>query len=131
MRGTPSSARWRTTPTVSPSCSPSSRPTCRRSPTRFSSTRSPSRTPRDRKSTRLNSSHDQISYAVFCLKKKKNNQHGTHLHPHLVLTCAAQVLRLQDTCQSLPPRLPRPLRCQDLEIARHVHRPAALSPSRH
>src|SRR2546428_11882189 len=27
---------------------------------------------RDRKSTRLNSSHDQISYAVFCLKKKKN-----------------------------------------------------------
>src|SRR2546421_4818419 len=27
---------------------------------------------RDRKSTRLNSSHDQISYAVFCLKKKNN-----------------------------------------------------------
>src|SRR2546421_8676213 len=31
---------------------------------------------RDRKSTRLNSSHDQISYAVFCLKKKNNG----HLH---------------------------------------------------
>src|SRR5688572_31596042 len=30
------------------------------------------RAPRDRKSTRLNSSHSQISYAVFCLKKKKN-----------------------------------------------------------
>src|SRR2546430_5611014 len=29
--------------------------------------------PSDRKSTRLNSSHSQISYAVFCLKKKKNN----------------------------------------------------------
>src|SRR2546430_8996232 len=28
----------------------------------------------DRKSTRLNSSHSQISYAVFCLKKKKKNQ---------------------------------------------------------
>src|SRR5712664_377690 len=28
------------------------------------------RVSRDRKSTRLNSSHDQISYAVFCLKKK-------------------------------------------------------------
>src|SRR5256712_5633878 len=28
----------------------------------------------DRKSTRLNSSHDQISYAVFCLKKKKRTQ---------------------------------------------------------
>src|SRR5438105_9994805 len=27
----------------------------------------------DRKSTRLNSSHEWISYAVFCLKKKKNN----------------------------------------------------------
>src|SRR3989440_8684928 len=31
----------------------------------------------DRKSTRLNSSHDQISYAVFCLKKKKKKQHKT------------------------------------------------------
>src|SRR2546430_7353186 len=29
---------------------------------------------RDRKSTRLNSSHSQISYAVFCLKKKKKNE---------------------------------------------------------
>src|SRR2546430_11450489 len=29
----------------------------------------------DRKSTRLNSSHSQISYAVFCLKKKKDTQH--------------------------------------------------------
>src|SRR2546427_8598553 len=29
---------------------------------------------RDRKSTRLNSSHSQISYAVFCLKKKKNTK---------------------------------------------------------
>src|SRR2546422_8228553 len=29
---------------------------------------------RDRKSTRLNSSHGYISYAVFCLKKKKNNE---------------------------------------------------------
>src|SRR6201988_5519763 len=31
---------------------------------------------RDRKSTRLNSSHDQISYAVFCLKKKNNRNRG-------------------------------------------------------
>src|SRR5712664_4364174 len=29
---------------------------------------------RDRKSTRLNSSHDQLSYAVFCLKKKKTRR---------------------------------------------------------
>src|SRR2546430_13343134 len=31
-------------------------------------------TRKDRKSTRLNSSHSQISYAVFCLKKKKKKQ---------------------------------------------------------
>src|SRR2546428_14161469 len=31
----------------------------------------------DRKSTRLNSSHDQISYAVFCLKKKTNERYNT------------------------------------------------------
>src|SRR3712207_7704528 len=38
----------------------------------------------DRKSTRLNSSHANISYAVFCLKKKKKlplNQHIDHLTP--------------------------------------------------
>src|SRR2546429_4650341 len=45
---------------------------------------SPSR--RDRKSTRLNSSHGYISYAVFCLKKKKK-KHNTqiprpHVNPH-------------------------------------------------
>src|SRR2546430_13469120 len=37
---------------------------------------------RDRKSTRLNSSHSQISYAVFCLKKKKKSRThyaSTHL----------------------------------------------------
>src|SRR3712207_7346574 len=34
----------------------------------------------DRKSTRLNSSHANISYAVFCLKKKKN-QDTSHLAP--------------------------------------------------
>src|SRR3712207_8893010 len=33
---------------------------------------------RDRKSTRLNSSHANISYAVFCLKKKKNYIIDTH-----------------------------------------------------
>src|SRR2546430_10315873 len=40
----------------------------------------------DRKSTRLNSSHSQISYAVFCLKKKKNN-YTTNLKT-TVTTCA-------------------------------------------
>src|SRR5688572_31817638 len=32
----------------------------------------------DRKSTRLNSSHSQISYAVFCLKKKKKRTRSRH-----------------------------------------------------
>src|SRR5947209_13148042 len=36
----------------------------------------------DRKSTRLNSSHANISYAVFCLKKKKNGGSGRHRRRH-------------------------------------------------
>src|SRR2546428_8312519 len=39
----------------------------------------------DRKSTRLNSSHDQISYAVFCLKKKTNKSITECLSPSLIL----------------------------------------------
>src|SRR5437868_1210485 len=35
----------------------------------------------DRKSTRLNSSHVSISYAVFCLKKKKKNKHSSSNMP--------------------------------------------------
>src|SRR2546427_7333229 len=35
---------------------------------------------RDRKSTRLNSSHSQISYAVFCLKKKKKHERQEQVH---------------------------------------------------
>src|SRR5690348_17640391 len=47
----------------------------------------------DRKSTRLNSSHPSISYAVFCLKKKKTKTKSRrHLH-----TC--------NFCQSQPPTL--------------------------
>src|SRR2546430_9290733 len=38
----------------------------------------------DRKSTRLNSSHSQISYAVFCLKKKKNIYEARGPNPHHV-----------------------------------------------
>src|SRR5256885_13093732 len=38
--------------------------------------------PRDRKSTRLNSSHLVISYAVFCLKKKKHNHRSNASNDH-------------------------------------------------
>src|SRR2546430_11238148 len=37
----------------------------------------------DRKSTRLNSSHSQISYAVFCLKKKKIQFHSVSVLPQM------------------------------------------------
>src|SRR5438552_14660622 len=40
----------------------------------------PTQRKRDRKSTRLNSSHQIISYAVFCLKKKKNKIKPPLLH---------------------------------------------------
>src|SRR3712207_6898771 len=36
----------------------------------------------DRKSTRLNSSHANISYAVFCLKKKKKHKYTIHFHAY-------------------------------------------------
>src|SRR5689334_24786717 len=39
----------------------------------------------DRKSTRLNSSHSSISYAVFCLKKKKNKRNGYMCQHHTCL----------------------------------------------
>src|SRR2546422_6716200 len=39
---------------------------------------------RDRKSTRLNSSHGYISYAVFCLKKKKAKQRAAKTHANQV-----------------------------------------------
>src|SRR2546428_10051305 len=42
--------------------------------------------PRDRKSTRLNSSHDQISYAVFCLKKKKKHKQRTTVPTSTITT---------------------------------------------
>src|SRR2546422_7300416 len=57
--------------------------------------------PRDRKSTRLNSSHGYISYAVFCLKKKKhastyNPTHKNVKHPAFKFRSAAssQTIRL-------------------------------------
>src|SRR2546422_7228783 len=46
-------------------------------------------TPRDRKSTRLNSSHGYISYAVFCLKKKKKK--NTHIPDSVLRTVLLNV----------------------------------------
>src|SRR2546422_6406773 len=54
---------------------------------------SPARRTRDRKSTRLNSSHGYISYAVFCLKKKKKKIIGLSVEEH----AAQNVDSLHDT----------------------------------
>src|SRR2546430_8562696 len=62
-----------------PSCSPA--PERSRIITSFwLATSTPSTSPRDRKSTRLNSSHSQISYAVFCLKKKNDDKQPSCSH---------------------------------------------------
>src|SRR6266550_7573677 len=66
-------------PTISPACTGKERLRTFSIP-RSSRTRSSltSRS-RDRKSTRLNSSHGYISYAVFCLKKKKKHENILHI----------------------------------------------------
>src|SRR6185312_17183214 len=48
----------------------------------------------DRKSTRLNSSHDQISYAVFCLKKKKKHQSPLSIKKNITNTKSNIILIL-------------------------------------
>src|SRR4051794_41454962 len=52
------------------------------------------REPPDRKSTRLNSSHPSISYAVFCLKKKKIRteiRHREHMHLSWWVLCVHSI----------------------------------------
>src|SRR5689334_24166352 len=66
-------------PVASPASSPSPSPLASPSP---SPSPSPSAAPADRKSTRLNSSHSSISYAVFCLKKKTPQTRDLALLPH-------------------------------------------------
>src|SRR2546421_2352389 len=88
--------------TVTASSWPTTR-SCSRSSILRSFETSPSR--RDRKSTRLNSSHDQISYAVFCLKKKNRHDRSEEhrsalgLRSDLVLR-RVLVKRTLDRCQA-------------------------------
>src|SRR3712207_6920702 len=60
-----------------------------RSPWRERFRREPEREGRDRKSTRLNSSHANISYAVFCLKKKRIRHTLFSSGPRYFLTIAS------------------------------------------
>src|SRR5258707_12029473 len=58
----------------------------------------------DRKSTRLNSSHANISYAVFCLKKKEFYAAGCHggRHSHFLATANPNEASLLDTALCSP-----------------------------
>src|SRR5437879_10388771 len=60
---------------------------------------SPTRCTTDRKSTRLNSSHRCISYAVFCLKKKKKTENKTHSNDkeELHIMIVTDTVRTADT----------------------------------
>src|SRR5437762_4185091 len=49
----------------------------------------------DRKSTRLNSSHRCISYAVFCLKKKKRSEKRLNMYTKLQIGCKTGALKLR------------------------------------
>src|SRR5256886_8992909 len=83
---------------------------------------------KDRKSTRLNSSHSQISYAVFCLKKKKKTKRYRYIaaflsYPTLTTTTPNTLSHLVYTqniiTHSTPPKHSSPL---------HSHRPSPLYP---
>src|SRR5258705_5718931 len=56
----------------------------------------------DRKSTRLNSSHLGISYAVFCLKKKKKFTSRTAVNTHPTTSRTAQIQSLRTSCTVQP-----------------------------
>src|SRR2546422_7606468 len=78
---------------------------------------------RDRKSTRLNSSHGYISYAVFCLKKKKNNTYRKHAgeQPQLTPTLLEDFAEPRQTLRD--PSLPHVI-ARDAEsppVARLAH----------
>src|SRR2546421_4983048 len=80
----------------------------------------------DRKSTRLNSSHDQISYAVFCLKKKRTSNPRLRDPLHLESPClnrlttrVTQFHTLQDSRCSVRRQLTRSLNDR---MARVKHR---------
>src|SRR5687768_9758478 len=66
------------------------------------------RNPADRKSTRLNSSHGYISYAVFCLKKKNNSHRAARSPPVHAPHCSAACCSLCPSSDALPSALTPP-----------------------
>src|SRR2546430_8928208 len=79
----------------------------------------------DRKSTRLNSSHSQISYAVFCLKKKKTHIILREIQHHLSWNHAHHEQQADDTLSHLLALFlylihDAPV-CLSLLVVRHIH----------
>src|SRR3989440_1956627 len=61
----------------------------------------------DRKSTRLNSSHDQISYAVFCLKKKRTRLNSSHDQISYAVFCSKKKTKQKQQRKSTTRRYTR------------------------
>src|SRR2546430_13634931 len=59
--------------------------------------------PLDRKSTRLNSSHSQISYAVFCLKKKKTDTSSFSAIPDITSVTMFTCVGIRTVCVATSP----------------------------
>src|SRR2546430_13005501 len=78
---------------------------------------------RDRKSTRLNSSHSQISYAVFCLKKKKDHHTSTPFPSLLILPQAIPQRYSPEGKHVGPPRAHSGAQRTHLTARRARHRP--------
>src|SRR2546430_10323721 len=82
----------------------------------------------DRKSTRLNSSHSQISYAVFCLKKKKDPaRHRLLALRSRCLTCSNPCLVLLNVFLDRTYRLTLPLASVPTACSLHITRVVLLS----
>src|SRR5438067_4302735 len=77
----------------------------------------------DRKSTRLNSSHVSISYAVFCLKKKKENRARVHADAAAERLLADRTLVIKNVARAPPPcRAPQRLEpLLELLLCNHHH----------
>src|SRR5258708_11478981 len=84
--------------------------------TMAATTSSSSARSRDRKSTRLNSSHQIISYAVFCLKKEK---HTSELQSPDHLVCRLLLEKKKDRVPGTEPAHMHPVGCYD---AKSQHR---------
>src|SRR5256886_13360258 len=74
----------------------------------------------DRKSTRLNSSHSQISYAVFCLKKKKNRHDNSELQDDLAHCHVREIVHLE-VFRPVLDHLPLGIRVAVYGIGSHCH----------